>query len=87
MIIYADYYNDMKTAAAHAREYIKEHKAIIDHSRMKPYPVIFLMNGDVLCYLSARQYERWCIGRTYMLDGELYHSGIKLSKEASDAHV
>lgn len=81
MIIYADYYNDMKTAAAHAREYINEHKAIIDHSRMKPYPVIFLMNGDVLCYLSARQYERWCIGRTYMLDGELYHSGIKLPKE------
>lgn len=81
MMVYADVWPSIRTATVHAREYIDEHKAIVDHSRMKPYPVIFLMNGDVLCYLSARLYERWCIGRTYMMDGELYHSGLKLPME------
>lgn len=32
-------------------------------------------DGNTHYFVSRFRYNKWCLGRTYMLRGELYHSG------------
>lgn len=48
-----------------------------DYRRQGAY-VVELNNEEKHIFLSYQVYGKWLIGRTYVLDGEIYHSGIKL---------
>ena len=37
---------------------------------------VHLINGDEHHFVSFHNYRKWSIGRTYTLDGRLYHSGV-----------
>ena len=39
-----------------------------------------LKDGREVWVMPAIEYEQWCKGRTYLLNGECYHSGYPLKK-------
>lgn len=45
--------------------------------------MVKLNNGEEHHFMPEREYHKWCMGRTYEMDGELYHSGypVERSKE------
>lgn len=45
--------------------------------------MVKLKTGDEHHFMNATTYHKWCVGRTYEMDGELYHSGYPY-KERSE---
>lgn len=37
-----------------------------------------LRNGEEHYFMSDATYRTWCIGRSYMINGQVYHSGYPL---------
>jgi hypothetical protein len=63
-----------------AKEFVEAVGNKYNRFQTKPRPVIYLMNGDVIHFITASQYTRWCVGREYMLNGVLFRSGFPVQK-------
>lgn len=35
--------------------------------------------GNRHYFMTFDMYSRWCLGRTYMWEGKMYHSGLEMS--------
>ena len=38
--------------------------------------IVVLKNGEEHHFMADQVYEHWCKGRTYTIEGTLYHSGV-----------
>ena len=47
----------------------------------KPRLIITLQNGDLHYFMNERQYEIWCLGKTYQIEDRYYHSGYEVSED------
>lgn len=54
-------------------KFVTENFAKLD--RIDRFNLRILEDGNVHYFVSQFIYNKWCLGRTYMLNGELYHSG------------
>ena len=43
-----------------------------------------LKDGREVWVMPAIEYEQWCKGRTYLLDGERYHSGYPVKRKIGE---
>lgn len=39
-------------------------------------PITIQMDDKEVVFMTIGEYERWCRGRTYIVKGKLYHSGL-----------
>ena len=76
---YVHLYVWFKDAVDGRQEYVNKNKEDIKTINTVKSSVI-CKNGDVHYFLSRHMYSEWCKGRTYILDGELYHSDYKVKE-------
>ena len=55
------------------REYVKK------HSR-HPHHCVTMKDGRTIYFLTVFEYDTWCKGRTYRINGKLFHSGYPVEK-------
>lgn len=55
-------------------------KEVIKASR-NPMRMIELKNGDVHYFMAEETYQKWSIGRTYIIADELHHSDSLVERE------
>lgn len=46
----------------------------------KTYAIEIRVGSDVLCFVSYNFYYRWCKGKTYYINGRMYHSGYEMEE-------
>lgn len=46
--------------------------------------MVKLKNGTEHHFMSNIAYQKWCMGRTYEMDGELYHSGYACKERSGE---
>lgn len=86
-MMYVFLYHDTKSAEQEFEKALKHKVLRINRASAIPF-LILLANGDEYIFMSYHTYDKWNIGRTYVLDGTLYHSDTPLEEEgARIAHV
>lgn len=58
-------------------DFIEEHEGWITYANKLRLEVI-LSNGEMHRFITYSEYPIWRMGRTYWLDGVLYHSGCSM---------
>ena len=81
-MIYAHVFMTLRDADLCFRDYLSVWRNII--SKIENYKIV-MINGDEHHFMSVHNYRKWSKGRTYTLDGRLYHSG-ELYVERGDNH-
>ena len=83
-MIYAHIYEYMQNAHYYACRFVDEHRHEIEKIKRPSRFIILLKNGDEHHFMSWAIYERWCMGRTYMIGDDLYHSGMCVKRGEED---
>ena len=68
------FWSGMQYARIEMQEFINENKEHITKVSTRNM-LCLLDNGDTHYFMDRHKYKTWCLGRTYMMGGELYHSG------------
>ena len=72
-VIICEYAKQMKATLF---DYVAKNKhSVFQYYNTYIIGVVELKNGDEVWILPKIVYKSWCMGRTYMIDGKLYHSG------------
>lgn len=58
-----------------AKQYMIDNKDRIQRVQDRG-PITIQMDDKEVVFMTMREYERWCRGRTYIVKGKLYHSGL-----------
>ena len=74
---YAHLAMNMRDADFFFKCFIDERKDSVVKTRKTSYFYVKLLDGDEHCFMSFDFYKKWNIGRTYTMDGKLYHSGFQ----------
>lgn len=77
-MIYAHVCETMNLAKWDFRDAVETFGDEINKTSNYNHPIIFLKNGDEHHFMSWDHYDKWKLGRTYILLGETYHSGVKV---------
>lgn len=86
-MMYVFLYHDTKSAEQEFKKALKRKVLPINRARVVPF-VILLNNDDEFHFMGFHTYDKWKIGKTYVLYETLYHSGTPLEeKGARIAHV
>ena len=83
-MIYAHIFEYMRNAEYYAYRFIDDHHDEIEKIKRPSRFIILLKNGDEHHFLSWAIYDRWCMGRTYMIGDDLYHSGMCVKRSEED---
>lgn len=86
-MIYAHIFATVHRALYYSQYFIsRNEKSITKMQRSGTLPILVELDSKEQHYfMDAHTYERWCMGREYVLDGILYRSGLKLrSMEEKD---
>lgn len=75
-MIYAHIAPTMREAEFLAKSFVDEWEYSIVKMRKKSFFYVKLLNGGEHCFMSFDVYKKWNKGRTYTMDGRLYHSGL-----------
>lgn len=85
MIEYAIVSDTEKNARVKAEYFIKTLKFIGKDFKVNYKRTIeVICDENHICFMGAAYYGRWCKGRTYMLEGVVYHSGYPIQKEGEE---
>lgn len=80
-MIHAHVYTTARAALYYSREFIRLNEKSITKTQKKSgtLPIMVGLGSKKQHYfMDVRTYDRWCLGREYVLDGSLYRSGLKL---------
>lgn len=66
------------------REFVDSHFNQISHVFADGRREVVLDDGTKHYFMGMDKYLDWCKGRTYMLDGKMYHSGYPCKKEVEE---
>ena len=80
-MIHAHIFENMQRAHYYAYHFIDEHRHKIEKTKRTLIYIIILKNGDEHHFLSRAVYDKWSMGRNYMIDDTLYRSGFPCKKE------
>lgn len=73
----------MRDADYFAYRFIDDRHDEIEKIKRPSRYIIILKNGDEHHFLSRAVYDRWSMGRTYMIGDVLYRSGFPFKNERS----
>ena len=76
--------SDMRKARVLFEAFCQMQQGNIEKARMSFSCEVTLKNGAQHCFIPNSIYWKWCLGKTYMLDGELYHSGYRYLERSED---
>ena len=79
-MIYAHLAPTMREADFWAECFVGEWRNNVDKVRKSSFIKVKLMDGDEHHFMNVDVYRKWSRGRTYKLDGILYHSGFPQAK-------
>ena len=82
-MIYAHLAPNMREAEFLAKCFIDKNSDNVEKVR-KALLMVKLVGGDEHYFMNIDAYKKWSIGRTYILDGILYHSGFPQAKGGDD---
>lgn len=72
-VIICEYARQMKLTLL---DYIEKNKdEVFRYHNTYLMGVVELKNGDEIRIMPRIEYKVWCMGRTYMINGKMYHSG------------
>lgn len=77
------FYN-LRQAKFGFEEYIKKNINLICRYSWN-HRFIELRSGLKICFMTDEEYVIWCKGKTYLLDGKFYHSGVPMIGEIENA--
>ena len=75
-MIYAHLAPTLREADFWAKCFVDERKNDVKKINKSSLIKVKLMNGDEHYFMNLDVYRKWSTGRTYILDGTLYHSGF-----------
>lgn len=81
-MVYAYVYPSEREACLYFRTFILNND--ITRSRVAGVYTAQLDNGDEYCFMNERCYQKWNLGRTYMRDSKLYHSGFLCTERSEE---
>ena len=81
---YAHLAPNMREADFWAKCFIDKNSGNVEKVRKSALMMVKLVGGDEHYFMNIDAYKRWNIGRTYILDGVLYHSGFPQAKGGDD---
>ena len=84
MIYHAHLAPNMREADVLFKHFCDWYKNSIKKAQRSPVPKVELIKGEVHVFMSFDVYKRWSIGKTYMLDGMIHHSGIPCAGSGSE---
>lgn len=79
-MIYEHLAPNMREADFCAKCFIDKNSGNVEKVRKLSFVKVKLMNGDEHHFMNCDVYRKWSMGRTYNLDGILYHSGFPQAK-------
>lgn len=59
------------------KDFVKNNEKLIEKVD-KGKLTIYLKSGDIIIFMSESNYQRWCKGMVYKLDGKVYRSGYEV---------
>lgn len=80
-MIYAHVSMLMTTAYVVSKNFIDNHSDEVKRIKRNGHFIVIMKNGDEHHFLSDVIYDRWCIGRTYMIGDVLYRSGFPFKND------
>lgn len=80
-MIYAHIYEYMRDADYFAYRFIDDRHDEIEKIKRPSRYIVILKNGDEHHFLSRAVYDRWSMGRTYMIGDVLYRSGFPFKND------
>ena len=86
-MIHAHVYVTFHRALYHAQEFIRLNEKSVTKVQKKPgtLPILVELGSKGQHYfMDWHTYERWRMGREYVLDGSLYRSGLKLRRKEDE---
>lgn len=76
----------IRWAAVFFKDFCDDNKNVIVKTERKGgIMAAVLANGEEHYFMSDFSYNNWCKGRTYILENELYHSGLPVHLEKREA--
>lgn len=81
-VIVCRYARDFKTTYFDFLEQNKDN--LFKYHNTNLIGVAELKDGREVWVMPAIKYEEWCKGKTYLLDGELYHSGYPVKRKIGE---
>lgn len=58
------------------KDFIREEQ--VDRARKMGCGGVAIIENDEHVFIGQVSYDKWAMGRTYMMDGVMYHSGIRM---------
>ena len=86
-MIYAHIYDYMIHAEGAFRKFIDDNDKIVKIRRAGTQLIAYLQNGDEHHFMSASVFQRWRLGRTYMIGDTLCHSGMPVKRGDNDVKL
>lgn len=83
-MIYAHLAPNMREADFWAKCFIDKNGGNVEKVRKLSFVKVKLISGDEHYFMNDDVYRKWSRGRTYKLDGILYHSGFPQAKGGGD---
>lgn len=73
--VIARIFQNRKMARMMAKKYIRDNKDRIWRVQDRGHFIIQMEDREVV-FMTIREYETWCMGKTYFVGGRLFHSGL-----------
>ena len=86
-MIHAHVYTTARRAVYYSLDFIRRNEKSITRAQKRSgtLPILVELGSKERHYfMDLRTYDRWCLGREYVLDGSLYRSGFKLRNMEED---
>ena len=79
-MIYCRTYETWREAQYCFYEFVKENeKGLIEASRVNLRTLD--KEGNLHCFITFEAYPKWCLGKTYIWNGKMYRSGMRVRGE------
>lgn len=74
-------YRSKRIAKIYAEEFYREHTEEIYSANMAVVFFFCMKDGSRMFFLTPLEYDWWCKGKTYYMDGIKYHSGTVIEDD------
>lgn len=84
--VIARIFQNRRMARMMAKEYMRDNKDRIWRVQDRGHFIIQMEDREVV-FMTIREYEKWCIGKTYFVRGRLFHSGLPAVRGEKNGEV
>lgn len=85
-LVIARIYRSRRLCRVVAKQYMIDNKDRIQRVTDRG-PITIQMDDKEVVFMTMREYERWYRGKTYIVKGKLYHSGLPAVRGGKNGEV